>query len=163
MLILFFCRKSPQSPTATVAKVVHSPGNGINNSPGAASRARRLTQPADDAKHASSPARLALLRDQRDPRDHHSPGQGMTAAGAGAADPKYQALLDNVSMHLEAARKDADAVVGVQGSNRGAARNRNGNGGALKKLNKRCDPLSPLSVALCCYSRMCAHREFSIC
>jgi hypothetical protein len=71
---------------------------------------------------------------QRDQRDDESPSQGNAAV---AGDPKYQALLDNVSMHLEAARKDVDAVVGVQGSNRGAARNRNANGGALKKLNKR--------------------------
>jgi hypothetical protein len=159
--VLNFCSLSRQSPTATVAKVVHSPGNGHNNSPGAALRARRLTQPADDAKQVPSPARLALLREQqRDQRDQYSPGQGAAAAGAGAGAPdtKYQALLDNVSMHLEAARKDADAVAGgTQGVSKGPARNRNG--GALKKLNKRYS--SPYSHVCAASPRRCIFLRIS--
>jgi hypothetical protein len=52
-----------------------------------------------------------------------------------AADPKYQVLMDNVSQHLEAVRKDAESAVSAVGSSKFNGRNKHG--GALKKLNKR--------------------------
>lgn len=71
------------------------------------------------------------------------------ATPTSAADPKYQALLENVSLHLEAAQKQGDsATVGAAGNGEGASNSNNSSklqvrgranaaGGALKKLNKR--------------------------
>lgn len=87
-------------------------------------RGRRLT--SDDPKQVGSPARLA--------------GEATASAVSELGDKKYQALLENVSLHLEAVgkehpQKDIGAIAdsAVVGSKAGFSRK----GGALKKLNKR--------------------------
>jgi hypothetical protein len=114
----FGCLYVPQSPAAGSRKGSHLAAQG---------RARVASYHGDDSKQAmtGSPARAGR---EKDP-------------SAGAADPKFQALIENVNMHLEATRKEADSVAAVagSGSNKFPARGRSNNaGGALKKLNKRC-------------------------
>jgi hypothetical protein len=116
-----------QSPAAGSRKGSHLAAQG---------RARVASYHGDDSKQAmaGSPARTGR---EKDP-------------SAGAADPKFQALIENVNMHLEATRKEADSVAAVAGagSNKFPARGRSNNaGGALKKLNKRW---VPCVVVLCC-------------
>lgn len=123
------------------------PGQVHGSSP-KVTRARRLT--ADDSKQVSSPARPTVA--------------------AELGDKKYQALLDNVSMHLEAVGKEhkdngvgaggaVGAAAGGGGSNKLGV-GRNTKGGALKKLNKRYFVCLLAFVTL--YCGLPSHYEYCI-